>query len=60
MLRPSFAVFASTLALALATAQDAPAPTAKAAVVWHQDFTAAREIAAKSGQPLFVTFRCER
>lgn len=58
MLRPTIAVFASTLALA--TAQDVRDPTATAALVWHQDFTAAREIAAKSQQPLFVTFRCER
>ena len=57
-MRPVVAVFASTLALA--PAQDVRDPTAAAAVVWHQDFAAARELAAKNQQPLFVTFRCER
>lgn len=58
MLRPSIAWLVSAFALAMA--QEAQEPTAGAGIVWHQDFAAARELAAKSGQPLFVTFRCER
>lgn len=29
-------------------------------VPWQKDYSSAREIARKSGKPLFVVFRCER
>ncbi|MBY0522012.1 MAG: hypothetical protein K2R98_01350 [Gemmataceae bacterium] len=29
-------------------------------VKWEEDFDEARELARKSGKPLFVVFRCER
>lgn len=54
-------LFAGGLAIALA-AWLAPAGDAddafKSTITWHGDLAQAKQLAAASGKPLYVTFRC--
>lgn len=46
--------------LALAAAVAHPQPVLGQTAGWHNNLNRAAEVAAKTGKPLFVVFRCER
>lgn len=46
--------------LALAAAVVLPQPALGQTAGWHNNLNRAAEVAAKTGKPIFVVFRCER